>query len=371
METQTKLFFAANLIFIAVSLFSAIIKWSFRPKAYREHFERLFPGQFYVGLLFFVQIFDLIYLFELDNVKALRFANAFSLLLVPPVMLVICRKFFFPKKESTNFEKAMFVPAVVLMVIFLLRVTNSVTFTPVGRSLIILSAFLIFIVFFVLTVRMGLKIRKMSRGMDEFEFADVQDFSHSFANYVFRLPTLLCIIMAVNFICNNPWIKFTTDIVLTVITVLFVLFTLDPWKEIEFIEEKRVYNDVVEEVKAKSRNRLSDSRYEKLRSELMALFDEKEIFLTQHLTLDVLLSELSTNRNYLCETIARSGYKSFYDMVNSYRVKYAISLIKKESDAKMIDIAYRSGFASPASMNKAFVQQGMTAPSSHREILQA
>ena len=44
METQTQLFFAANLIFIAVSLFSAVIKWSFRQKAYKEHFERLFRG---------------------------------------------------------------------------------------------------------------------------------------------------------------------------------------------------------------------------------------------------------------------------------------------------------------------------------------
>lgn len=98
METQTKLFFAANLIYIAVSLFSAIIKWSYRPRAYREHFERLFPGQFYVGLLFFVQILDLIYLFDLDNVKALRFANAFSLLLAPPLMLASAVSFSFPKR---------------------------------------------------------------------------------------------------------------------------------------------------------------------------------------------------------------------------------------------------------------------------------
>lgn len=367
METQTKLFFAANLTFIAVSLFSAIIKWSYRPRAYRNHFERLFPGQFYVGLLFFVQIFELIYLIDLGNIKALRFANAFSLLLAPPLMLVICRKFFFPKKESTNLEKLMFVPAVILMVIFLLRVTNSVTFTPHGRAAILISAFMVFLVFFVLTINMGYRIKKMSHGINEFEYADTKDFSHSFANYVFRLPTLLCLLMATNYICNDPWVKFIIDILLTMVTVLFVIFTLDPWKEIEFIEEKRAYNEIVENVEAKSKNRLSDSRFEQLRGHLVRLFDEKEIYLTPHLTLDVLLKELSTNRNYLCETISRSGYRSFYDMVNSYRVKYAIRLIKKEPDSKMLDIAYRSGFSSPASMNKAFVQQGMPTPSQHRE----
>lgn len=366
MERQTQLFFAANLIFITVSLFSAVIKWSFRPKAYKEHFERLFPGQFYVGLLFFVQIFELIYLTDIVNVKALRFANAFSLLLVPPIMLVICRKFFFPKMRSTNLEKATFVPAMILIVIFLLRVTGLATFTPQGRSAIIIFAFAVFLIFFALTIRMGYMIKKLSQGIDEFEYADSTDFSHSFANYLFRLPTLVCLILAITYICNEPWVKFFTDILLTIITVLFVLFTLDPWKEIEFIEEKRAFKYIVENVETKSKNRLSDSRFEQLRGNLIKLFEEKEIFLTPHLSLDILLRELSTNRNYLCETISRSGYKSFYDMVNSYRVKYAINLIKEEPESKMLDIAYRSGFASPASMNKAFMQQGLPTPSQHR-----
>lgn len=364
---QTQLFFAANLVFITVSLFGAIIKWCYRPKAYNEHFARLFPGQFFVGLLFFMQIFEMIYLLELDNVKALRFANAFSLLFTPPLMLVICRKVFFPKKESTNLEKIFFLPSLLVLVMFFLRVTNSITFTPQGKIAVIILTFLIFLVFFALTIQMGVRIKRVSRGVDEFEYADVQDFYHSFPNYVFRLPTLLCIILAVNYLCNDPWVKFATDIILTIITVLFVVFTLDPWYEIEFIKEKRVYNDVVENVTAKSKYRLSDSHYERLRDSLLKLFDEQEIFLTPHLSLEVLRKELSTNRNYLCETIARSGYKSFYDMVNSYRVKYAIRLIKKEPNSKMLDIASRSGFVSPASMNKAFVQQGVPAPSQHRE----
>ncbi|MBR2607304.1 MAG: AraC family transcriptional regulator [Bacteroidaceae bacterium] len=209
-------------------------------------------------------------------------------------------------------------------------------------------------------------IKKLSQGIDEFEYADSTDFSHSFANYLFRLPTLVCLILAITYICNEPWVKFFTDILLTIITVLFVLFTLDPWKEIEFIEEKRAFKYIVENVETKSKNRLSDSRFEQLRGNLIKLFEEKEIFLTPHLSLDILLRELSTNRNYLCETISRSGYKSFYDMVNSYRVKYAINLIKEEPESKMLDIAYRSGFASPASMNKAFMQQGLPTPSQHR-----
>ena len=121
METQSKLFFAATLTFIVVSLFGWIIKWFYRPRAYRDHFEALFPGQFYVGLLFLIQVFEFPYLLELGDDKALRYSNAFSLLITPPVMLFICDKFFFPKTKTKFKEFTLFIPAVILFVIFLLR----------------------------------------------------------------------------------------------------------------------------------------------------------------------------------------------------------------------------------------------------------
>ena len=347
METQELAFFTANIILITVSVYSCVIKWFFRPKAYRKHFDRLFPGQFWVGLLFLLQLLEIPYMFEIENVKALRYANAFALLLSPPVMLIICRKYFFPKQPQPKFEKFMFLPAI-------------------SKAVVIWGAFSVFLVFFAMTIRMGIRIRKLSKGVDYLEYSDPMDFSHTFANYVMRIPTLICIMAGVNYLFNDPWVKLVYDIFSTILTVGFVLFTLDPWREIEFVEEKRAYNNIVEIVESKSKRRMSDARFEKLRDELLQLFEVKEVFLTPHLSLDILLKELSTNRNYLGETIARCGYKSFYDMVNSYRVKYAIALIKEEPQAKMVDIAYRSGFASATSMNKAFASQGLPVPSQHR-----
>lgn len=366
METQELIFFTTSVVLITVSIYSCIIKWFFRPKAYRDHFDRLFPGQFWVGLLFLLQLLEIPYMFEIDNVKALRYANAFTLLLSPPVMLVICRKYFFPKQPQPKAEKIMFVPAVMLLVVFLLRVTGLLVLSDVGKAVVIYGAFAVFLVFFALTIQMGIKIRKLSKGIAYLEYSEPLDFSRSFADYVMRLPTLLCIIMGVNYLIDEPWVKFATDIFSIILTVCFVLFTLDPWYEIEFVEEKRAYNDILSAVEGKSKRRMSDSRYEQLRGELLKVFEEKEIYLTPHLSLDMLLSELSTNRNYLGETIARSGYKSFYDMVSSYRVKYAVRLIKEEPNIKMVEVAYRSGFASATSMNKAFASQGLPAPSQHR-----
>ena len=307
-------------------------------------------------------------MFEIENLKALRYANAFTMLLSPPIMLIICRKYFFPKQPQPRFEKAMFLPALILFVVFLLRVTGVLVLSSVGKAVVIWGAFALFLIFFIMTVKMGIKIKKLADGVDYLEYSDSVDFSHSFGNYVMRIPTLICIVAGINYLFNDPWVKFISDIFSIILTVGFVLFTLDPWREIEFVEEKRAYNEIVEAVESKSKRRMSDTRFEELRDKLIQLFDEKEIFLTPQLSLDILLKELSTNRNYLGETIARCGYKSFYDMVNTYRVKYAIALIKNEPEIKMVEVACRSGFASATSMNKAFASQGLPVPSQHRRI---
>ena len=366
MKTQEFLFFAANMVLVVVSVYSCIIKWCFRPKAYREHFSRLFPGQFWMGLLFLLQVLEIPYMLNMESVKALRYANAFSLLLSPPIMLIICRKYFFPKQPQSKFEMAMFIPAFLLFLAFLLRATGVVQFSQVGKALVIWGAFAVFLLFFAMTINMGIKIKKLSKGIDYLEYSDPMDFSHSFANYVMRLPTLVCIIAGINYLFNDPWCKFVSDILSIILTVGFVLFTLDPWREIEFVEEKRAYNEITEVLEGKSKRRMSDSRYEMLRDELVMLFEEKNIYLTPQLSIEVLLKELSTNRNYLGETLARCGYKSFYDMVSFYRVKYAVDLIKDDPQLKMADVACRSGFASATSMNKAFASQGLQAPTFHR-----
>lgn len=366
MESHTKLFFAANLTLIIVSLFGWIIKWFYRPRAYQEHFDHLFPGQFYIGLMFLLQVLELPYLLDMANIKSLRYANAFSLLLAPPLMLIICRKFFFPRDTFRYKGFYLFLPAIAFLVIFLLRSVGAVTFSETGRNIVIYSAVVMFAWFFYLTIRMALRIGRVVKKIELLEFSDEQNYAKTFGSYVQWLPTSLCILSVTTYLWNNPWVKFSYDIICAIFTVGFVMFTLDPWREVEFVEEKQVLDDISQTDTGKAKWRMSESRYMALRDRLMELLDNKQIYLTPQLSLDHLLKELSTNRNYLCETIARSGFKSFYDMINSYRVKYAINLIKTEPEAKMIDIAFRSGFASAVSMNKAFTQQGLSTPSKYR-----
>lgn len=365
METQNLILFAANLIFIVTSLYAWMLKWFYRPKAYRSAMDNLFPGRFACGLLFLFQIFEIPYLLNVGSANALLYINTFSLLLYPPFMLIICDSYFFPKRIHRKREYYIFIPAAVLVVPLLLQALHIVYLPYMCQQAITAAVYLTFAWYLFLTVRMALKIKNVVKGIDELEFSDSTDFPRHFAEYVMWVPLCVCIIYLVCFVCNDVWVKFARDILLSVVTTCFVFFTLDPWREIVFSLEERIFEEAVE---TKRKTRMSDSRFEQLKNKLLLLFEEKQIYLTPHLSLDMLLKELTTNRNYICETISRAGYKSFYDMVNSYRVKHAVKLIKENPDIKMIEVAYQCGFSSAASMNKAFTSQGLSTPSQYKDF---
>lgn len=365
METQYLILFAANLTFIITSLYAWMLKWFFRPKAYRTVMNRLFPGRFACGLLFLMQIFEIPYLLNIGSADALLYINTFSLLLYPPFMLIICDSFFFPERIKRKREYAIFIPAAILILPLLMQSMKIIDLSDICSQIITVAVYMTFAWYIFLTIRMAFKINTTVKGIYELEFSDSTDFPHRFAEYVKWIPLYVCIIYLVCFVCNDVWVKFVRDILLSVITTWFVFFTLDPWREIVFSLEERIFEDVAE---TKRKTRISDTRFEQLKNSLLVLFDEKQIYLTPHLSLDMLLKEISTNRNYICETISRVGYKSFYDMVNSYRVKHAVALIKQNPDIKMVDVAYQCGFSSAASMNKAFTQQGLSTPSRYKGI---
>lgn len=288
------------------------------------------------------------------------------MLINPPLLLIIFRKFFFPKKKYPKIELLLFIPAILLLILLLFRVTNVLPMTHTDREIVFYISIAIAVCFLFFTLRKTYRVDNKITNIELFEYSDIEDKPRTYGDYIKWLPLMISILSIVTFIFDSQWVKFTTDIIFTILSIWFVILTLDPVKEADFAKEEMIYDEICEIAETKSKHRISDSRFEQLRKELLQQFEEKQIYLTPHLTMEVLRKNLSTNRNYLCETIARCGYKSFYDMVNNFRVKHAIKLIQEEPDSKMLDIAYRCGFSSAASMNKAFTQQGLPNPSQHR-----
>ncbi len=356
--------FTANLTFIVTNLYGWLLKWFYRPKAYREQFHELFPAQRSVGVIYLMQVFEIPYLVQIGNPDALLYVNSFSVLIFSLQMLVMCEGYFFPRAVHKTREYTVFIPGILILLPLFLQAVHLIELPYGYRRWIFGVVSVVFIFYFILNVSMALRIGRMVRQVNEAAYSDSDDFPVRFARYIQWVPTMICLLMFMNFCFDNVWAKFIRDLIFTVTNIWFCIFTLNPWRkafsrrEEEMIEQMEQPDNAV--------YRLSDKRSKELCNKLEEMLSKEHIFTEQHITIDMLIQRLGTNSKYITEIIRRSGYQSFYDMICQHRVRHAISLIHQNPDERLHIIADQCGFSSPSSMAKAFQSQGKPAPSSFK-----
>lgn len=349
--------FSANLAFIVTHLYGWLLKWFYKPRAYREHFHQLFPAQRSVGVIYLLQLFELTYLLQIGDSDALMFVNAFALLFFSLQMLIMCELYFFPEKRHPFRDYLFVAPAIIALTPLFLQAINVVDFPYVWRLIFYIVINGVFASYFALNVRMALKIGRAVQRFNEDTYADSDDFPVRFANIIKWVPTIILILLAINFYAADPWVKFGRDILFIGASVWFCVYTLNPWRNLAISDEPD---------NSDSSCFLNDERFDDLAHRLDDLLVKDHIFTESHITIDTLVSRLGTNSKYLTEVIKRSGYTSFYDMISQHRVRYAIALISQHPDRRLAEVASDCGFASPTSMNRAFSAQGKPQPSTFK-----
>lgn len=367
MDTTHLLLYTATFAFIITNLYGWVLKWFFHPKAYADDIQRLFPARKSVGALYLMQVFEVPYLIYVGEPDALLFVNAFAMLIFSPQMMVMCDDYFFQGLSRKRSGLWIYVPAAIILVPLLLHVFKIITLPDGYREWTFLAVTIVFFANLWLSVSMALKIGRGIRRVNEAVYADTEDFPVRLAQYIQWLPTTIYLMVAVCFYADNVWVKFTRDVVFTMLNTWFCIFTLNPWRSVLTEQE----HDILKQDDASTTFRLSDDRYEDLSARLSHFMKHDRIFTERHICIDTLIKELGTNANYLAEVIKRNGYQSFYDMINRHRVELAVELINQHSDMKLLDIAEQCGFSSQASMNKAFKQVGKPSPSACRKSLES
>lgn len=360
--------FAANLAFIVSHLYSWLLKWFYRPQAYDDHFRELFPAHRTVGVIYLMQIFELPYLLQIGDHDALLYVNAFSLLFFSIQMLLMCEGYFFPENKHRIKDYWIVLPAVVVLVPLFVQAISH-TFLAAGwRVWMVGAVSIIFVAYFCLSVQMAIKIQRAVQRANEDRYADSEDFPVRFANIIRWVPTLTLTLLAINFYADNAWVKFIRDIIFIGISVWFCILTLNPWRKVaEEIHNVGRGQADPSDTSSEGAYIIATERYNDLAQRLESLLVRDHIFTEQHITIDTLISRLGTNSRYLTEVIRRSGYASFYDMINQHRVRHAIVLIQQQPNTLLADIADQCGFSSQASMSKVFKAQGKDTPSSYRQ----
>ena len=113
----------------------------------------------------------------------------------------------------------------------------------------------------------------------------------------------------------------------------------------------------------------SDSRSAQLFNDVVKIMEVKKPYLQDTFGLDDLSRMTKTNRLYLSKAINFHSGRNFNQLVNYYRVKYAVELIKKDSDLRMSEVALMSGFHTTVSFNMAFKLNEHTTPSEYARNL--
>ena len=108
--------------------------------------------------------------------------------------------------------------------------------------------------------------------------------------------------------------------------------------------------------------------------EIIRLIDnalkEKQLFLDEKLTLTILSEALSLKPHTISQVINQSMKLNFYQLINRYRVNYAIELLNQEQTGWSIErIAYESGFANRVTFNTAFKALKGCSASAYRKQL--
>lgn len=98
----------------------------------------------------------------------------------------------------------------------------------------------------------------------------------------------------------------------------------------------------------------SDSRSAALFNDVVRIMETRKPYLQDDFVVDDLSRMTRTNRLYLSKAINFHSGRNFNQLVNYYRVKYAVELIRKDPGLKMVEIAQMSGFHTVVSFNMAF-----------------
>ncbi len=87
---------------------------------------------------------------------------------------------------------------------------------------------------------------------------------------------------------------------------------------------------------------------------VVEFFESSTLFLDRDFTVDMLAKEIGLTKTQLSETLNKTMGVNFYNLVASYRIKYAKQLLEERHDILIDGIIVNTGFNSKTTFNKYF-----------------
>ena len=346
--------YTANVVFLASSLFSWVLKRFFVSEAYKDNFGDLFPARRTLASMYLIQFTELPYLFMLDRPEALFYINGTALLSFTSYLAILVKGYFFLEFKSPAKMFFFMHPVFLCWLALLLPLLGIVEYTPLYRSVMIVVILLIYLGYLYIIDKLRQKVMWVVQEIDENEYSNESDFPVKFAKSVKWLPLMASLLLLVTFLIDLYTVKFIRDILFTCINVWFAIYTLNPHRRTKTLPHKLKEQDETEETTTAVKYRLTQKYCSDTETKLLDLIRDKKLYLEEHLTMNDLTNIMHTNKNYLSEVIARSEYQSFYRLINTMRIEHACEMLRADRSAKLEHVAMASGFTSGSAFSQIF-----------------
>ena len=106
-----------------------------------------------------------------------------------------------------------------------------------------------------------------------------------------------------------------------------------------------------------------------LMQRICQLMEQQQIFKNPNLKITDLVVALGTNRSAISACINSQRDCSFPQFVNTYRLNYALELLRNQPDIKIAEVCVKSGFSSEASFYRLFKAFTGTTPNAWKTLL--
>ena len=98
----------------------------------------------------------------------------------------------------------------------------------------------------------------------------------------------------------------------------------------------------------------------------MRLIEEEQLYKRKDLRISDVATELATNKTYVSAMINNISGVNFSDLINGYRIRDALALMKEHPEMPLAEVADHCGFSSITTFRRCFKAQTGKTPSEWR-----
>jgi len=158
----------------------------------------------------------------------------------------------------------------------------------------------------------------------------------------------------------NPEFLFDLQILFMATMVLYVGYTANRRPNLlsrEFLKRRSKY----------VKSGLTPAFSFELKTQLLALLEEDKIYRDNHISLAQVSDMLGTTRHNTSQVINEHFGLNFFELINRYRIREAVSILSKDKDRNrnIIDVAYEVGFNNKVTFNKSFRKEFEQTPTQY------